>query len=159
MAISVNNPLTRGLSGMFGNLVVFRNIRGKTIMANRPCKPRKQSELQRENRMRFREATVFAKAAIQDVQKKEYYRNKARNMKLPNAYTAAITDYMRRPVGREITVQSEARSQKSEDPRKEANPAHSCGEVRSPPSRDARGQQAKQARSSWLEARSLKLEA
>ena len=97
MAISKNNPITRGLSGMLGGTVVFRNFHGKTIMAKRPTRTGKQSELQRENRNRFREATVFAKASVKDPQKKAYYEDKAKKMKLPNAYTAAITDFMRKP--------------------------------------------------------------
>ena len=104
MAISANNPLTRGLSGMFGDILVFKTLRGKTILANRPRSPRRQSALQRENRLRFREAAQFAKAAMGDPQKKEYYWVKARKLKLPNAYTAAITDYMRKPVVSKIDV-------------------------------------------------------
>jgi hypothetical protein len=97
MAISKDNILTEGLSGMIGNVIVFKTVRGKTIMANRPRKPTRQSELQRSNRSRFRNATAFAHAAMHDPQKKAYYWEKARKLKLPNAYTAAITDYMRRP--------------------------------------------------------------
>jgi hypothetical protein len=97
MAIIKDNILTEGLSGMIGNVIVFRQLRGKTIIANRPSRPRFQSELQRENRLRFREASAFAKQAMQDPETKERYRIKARKLKLPNAYTAALTDYMRKP--------------------------------------------------------------
>lgn len=97
MAIIKDNIITEGLSGMLGNVVVFRQLRGKTIMANKPRKPRFHSELQRENRSRFAKASAFAKQVLQDPQKKEYYLQKARKLKLPNAYTAAITDYMRKP--------------------------------------------------------------
>lgn len=98
MAIIKDNIIMEGVSGMLGDVVVFRQLRGKTIMANKPRKPRFQSELQRENRVRFRRAAAFAKHAMQDPQKKAYYQAKARKLKLPNAYTAAITDYMRKPV-------------------------------------------------------------
>lgn len=97
MAILVNNPLAQGLRGTLGKLV-FRTVRGKTILATRPKAPRKQSELQREHRRRFRRAAALAKAAMLDPQKKAYYWKKANELKLPNAYTAAITDYMRKPV-------------------------------------------------------------
>lgn len=97
MAIIKDNIITEGLSGMLGDVVVFRQLRGKTIMANKPRKPTTQSELQRENRNRFAKASAFAKHILQDPQKKEYYLQKARKLKLPNAYTAAITDYMRKP--------------------------------------------------------------
>jgi hypothetical protein len=97
MAIAKNNIVTKGLSGMLANRIVFRTFNGKTVVANRPHKPTRQSELQRANRSRFRDATAFAHAAMHDPQKKAYYWEKARKLKLPNAYTAAITDYMRRP--------------------------------------------------------------
>ena len=97
MAIIKDNILMEGVSGMLGDVVVFRQLRGKTIMAKRPSKPRFQSELQRANRSRFAEASAFAKQIMQDPQKKEYYKAKARRLGLPNAYTAAITDYMRKP--------------------------------------------------------------
>lgn len=97
MSIIRENIMMEGVSGMLGDVVVFRQLRGKTIMANRPSKPRFQSALQRENRLRFRQATTFAKQAMKDPQKKEYYLAKARKLRLPNAYTAAITDYMRKP--------------------------------------------------------------
>jgi hypothetical protein len=97
MAIIKNNIVMEGVSGMLGDVVVFRQLRGKTIMANKPRKPRFQSDLQRENRHRFRAASAFAKQAMLDPEKKEYYKVKARKLGLPNAYTAALTDYMRKP--------------------------------------------------------------
>jgi hypothetical protein len=51
--------------------------------------------LQRGTRITFREATVFAKRVLKDPVRKAYYQNQARELKLPNAYTAAITEFMR----------------------------------------------------------------
>jgi hypothetical protein len=64
-------------------------------MANRPRKPSKESEAQRTNRDRFADATGFARKMMNDPVKKAYYWNRAKKLRLPNAYTAAITDYMR----------------------------------------------------------------
>lgn len=97
MPVYKDNIIMEGLSGMLADIVVFRQLRGKTVMANRPAKPSRQSELQRENRMRFRAASQFAKEAMKDPEKKERYRHKARKLGLPNPYTAALTDYMRKP--------------------------------------------------------------
>ena len=95
MAIVRSNPIVEGLSGMLGKSIVFKTLRGKIILANRPSPPKKQSELQRANRKKFRDASFWAKSILRDPIKKEYYQKKARKLKLPNAYTAAITDYMR----------------------------------------------------------------
>ncbi len=95
MAIVRSNPIVEGLSGMLGRSLVFKTLRGKIILSNRPSPPKKQSELQRANRSKFRSASFWAKSVLLDPVKKEYYQKKAKKLKLPNAYTAAITDYMR----------------------------------------------------------------
>ena len=94
MAIVKNNDMIEGISGMIGRHV-FRQVRGKTIMSMRPPKPCKQSEHQKENRDRFRKASQWAKNVLLDPDQKAYYQKKAHKLKLPNAYTAAIADYMR----------------------------------------------------------------
>jgi hypothetical protein len=96
MAISKNNALTHGASGMIGGVIVLKNYNGKTVIANRPKKPTKQSPLQKENRTKFRRATAFAKQMMADPVKKAEYWEKAKELNLPNAYTAAITEFMRK---------------------------------------------------------------
>lgn len=94
MAIIKSNDMIEGISGMIGNHV-FKQVRGKTIMCSRPPKPSKQSKQQKENRDRFRQASQWAKTVLLDPDQKSYYQKKAHKLKLPNAYTAAIADYMR----------------------------------------------------------------
>jgi hypothetical protein len=98
MAIVRSNDLIEGFSGMFGDTMVFRNLRGKTVVSQRPKPPKKQSEQQKSNRSKFRQATMWAQSVLEDPERKEYYRRKAKKLNLPNAYTAAITDYMRSPM-------------------------------------------------------------
>jgi len=43
----------------------------------------------------FRKASQWAKTILLEPDKKAYYQKKAYKLKLPNAYTAAIADYMR----------------------------------------------------------------
>jgi hypothetical protein len=62
-----------------------------------PKKSKKQSPIQKENRTKFKRATVFAKSMMKDPSKKAEYKEIAKKLQLPNAYTAAITDYMRNP--------------------------------------------------------------
>ena len=40
MAKSENNVLTHGMSGKIGDLLVFRNVNGKTIVSKAPAKPK-----------------------------------------------------------------------------------------------------------------------
>jgi len=98
MATVATNVLINGLSGKFGNTLLFKSLRGKTIVSALPCKPdkKKESEAQRSTRSTFQQATRWAQAIVLDPEKKAYYQQRARSMKLPNAYTAAITDYMRK---------------------------------------------------------------
>ncbi|MBT1702239.1 hypothetical protein [Chryseosolibacter indicus] len=103
MAIITHNSLTKGARGAFGS-VMFRQVRNKTIMSAKPSPPEKQSEGQRRNREKFRSATIYAKHVLLDPQKKAYYQHKARKLKLPNAYTAAITEYMRKGEIKAIAV-------------------------------------------------------
>jgi len=94
MAIVKNNDIIDGISGKLGNLV-FKQVRGKTTVCPCPPKPTTQSEQQKGTRDRFRKASEWAKNILLDAEQKAYYQKKAKKLKLPNAYTAAIADYMR----------------------------------------------------------------
>jgi hypothetical protein len=102
MATVSSNLLTKGFSGSLGP-VVFRQLRGKTIIASKCDKIlKKQSGQQRQNRDRFKAASIWAKQQMLDEEKKAYYWRKAKKLKLPNAYTAAVCDYMRKGEIKEI---------------------------------------------------------
>lgn len=107
MARVIENDLTEGLSGRFGSKFIFKQLRGKTIVARRGKPTTKQSAEQRENRLRFKMATKFAKMMMLDTERKAYYWKKAKEMNLPNAYTAAITEYMRKPQIKEAEVSTD----------------------------------------------------
>jgi len=97
MATVAYNPIINGLSGMLGKSIVFKKWRGKTIVSTYSKPTKKQSEQQKENRGKFRDASFWAKITLKDPERKAYYQSKAKKLGLPNAYTAAITDYMRKP--------------------------------------------------------------
>jgi hypothetical protein len=101
MAIIRSNVITNAFSGSIGH-IVFRQLRGKTVISNKPARVEKQSKQQRENRSRFKSAAAWAKAQMLDENKKAYYWRKAKKLKLPNAYTAAVSDYMRKGEIKEI---------------------------------------------------------
>jgi hypothetical protein len=93
MAIVKINDFTEGLSGAIGNLV-FRQLRGKTVISGK-ASPAKQSEKQLENRNKFKHASNHVKFAMLNEELKKYYADKAAELKLPNAYTAALKEYLR----------------------------------------------------------------
>src|SRR6187402_3572807 len=99
MATVANNNLVDGLSGRLGSSLVFRTLRGKTFVTTPARKPdkRKESIAQRGTHISFREATQWAQRILLDPERKAYYSKRAKALKLPNAYTAALTDYMRKP--------------------------------------------------------------
>ncbi|MBT1706148.1 hypothetical protein [Chryseosolibacter indicus] len=84
--------------------MIFKQLHGKTIVARRGKPVTKESALQRENRLRFKMASRFAKAMMLDAERKAYYWEEAKKLNLPNAYTAAIADYMRKPQLKEVKV-------------------------------------------------------
>jgi hypothetical protein len=75
-------------------------VYGKTVVSRRPGKqdPAKQSEARKKTRSNFKEASAWAKSVLRDPQRKEYYKQRAREWDLTNAYIAAIKDYIRNPV-------------------------------------------------------------
>lgn len=102
MAISTS-MLHRGFSGAIGDLI-FRNYNGKTVVSLRPVyKNETNTEARRKARGKFRDATNFASNAMDDKKLKAYYMQKAKQLKLPNAYTAAITDFLRKAKVRAFT--------------------------------------------------------
>src|SRR5690606_7687602 len=96
MAIVTNNDLTRGLRGRIGKHLVFRTFGGKTIASRAPRKPdpKKESTAQQQTRATFKKAAAWAVGTLQDPERKRYYQQRAEILGLPNAYTAAVKEYM-----------------------------------------------------------------
>jgi hypothetical protein len=99
MATVATNMIINGLSGRLGRSLVFRTLRGKTFVSPVARKPDKKKETvaQRTTRVNFQQASEWAKMMMLNPEKKAYYKQRAKVLKLPNAYTAALTDYMRKP--------------------------------------------------------------
>lgn len=95
---STSNVITSGLRGRLGDSLVFKTVRGKTFVST-PARLRgkqKESTAQRGTRTNFQQASQWAQLILLDPERKMYYRQRAKALKLPNAYTAALTDYMRK---------------------------------------------------------------
>ncbi len=130
MAIVANNDLTRGLRGRIGKWLVFRVVRGKTIASRAPRKPdpRKQSAAQRLTRSTFRDASAWAVRILLDPAKKQYYADVAKAEALPNAYTAAVREYMREVAAKRMEDQLDPVSVN-----RDANLDEQCVSMSSPP--------------------------
>jgi hypothetical protein len=98
MAQVAMNDITTGFRGKFGEDYIFRVMRGKTFVSRRACKPDKSRETfaQRSTRDTFRHASAWAKEVLLIPGQKEIYLEQARLLNLPNAYTAALKEYMSR---------------------------------------------------------------
>jgi len=97
--LSPTSPL-QGITGLLGGLI-FRTIDGKTVVSaysqpSRKKMKRKETELQKMTRTRFADASKYAKSIMRDPVKYEYYKRKAKKLGVSSAYTAAITDFMRK---------------------------------------------------------------
>ncbi len=109
MAKLVKNLYLQGASGMLGGQLVYRSVNGETIVSSRPERRRTISETQKRQNTRFRYATMFAKHAIQDdVLGPIYAEAAARMIRYQNAYTLAITDYLKAPEIGDILLESGA---------------------------------------------------
>lgn len=96
MAKSRRNVITHGLSGLIGDLLVFRQRAGKTIVGDKPApssKPPTADML--KSRSRFRRAAIYAKSAIMDVVKKAAYAAVAKRGQ--TAFNVAFADYQKGP--------------------------------------------------------------
>jgi hypothetical protein len=68
MAKSKNNVVTYGLSGKIGDLLVFRQVDGKTVVSKIPTQSTSVSEKQQAHRKRFQQAVVYGNMAVRNSQ-------------------------------------------------------------------------------------------
>lgn len=109
MAKTQLNPMFDGFSGKSGNMV-FRRVRGKTIIAQRPStSKRKPSRAQKAQQDTFTEANAYAKQVLADPLQRRSYAAlaKEKNRKVD---TMVIGDFLNPPVVEEIET-SEYRRQ------------------------------------------------
>ncbi|MCF8374078.1 MAG: hypothetical protein K9H64_20820 [Bacteroidales bacterium] len=97
MAEVKKNIITKGLSGMLGQTLVFRNMGDRTIVASRPSSNKIPSEAQLEQRKRFQEAVLYAKSQMADETSKAEYAAVAQKTSLGSAYTIAVADFFNAP--------------------------------------------------------------
>lgn len=97
MSKSLNNVVMHGHQGMVGDMIVFKQVNGKTIVSTRPRKSNKPpTEGQLLRQERFLEATIYAKNAVKDLLLKPIYDALAGGGK--TAYNVAVADFLKAPV-------------------------------------------------------------
>jgi len=94
MATSTKNVITKGYHGKFGDQLIFRFFAGRSVISNvHNYKNKVWSKKQREIRLLFRLAVIWAKEQLRDEKKKRYYKKRAKGAQTAN--NVAIADYMR----------------------------------------------------------------
>jgi len=91
--LAKNSPL-QGLRGKIGDYL-FRQVQGETIVSQLPAKRKKKpSSLQSYYQDKFTDASRYAKAITRTPEGKAKYKEIATRLGLPNAYTAALKEYL-----------------------------------------------------------------
>ena len=100
MAKSNNNVITHGLSGKVGEIIVFSQRGGKTIISKAPKKrtgePSPKAKAQQE---KFQQAVIYGKSIINDPTKKEQY-----SVEGKSAFNVAVADLLNAPKIQEINL-------------------------------------------------------
>ena len=100
--MSTENDLTKTYSGIFGNQVVLRNRRGKSVMTIPATRPKTvPTERQERVRKNFCDAAVYARNALKIPDRSLAYSAKAKASGL-SAHVVAMTDFLHSPEVREI---------------------------------------------------------
>ena len=96
MAKSKNNVVTFGLSGKIGDLLVFRQKDGKTVVAKIPQTKNEPSDRQIAQRRQFQKAVLYAKAATAGGETAALYEEKAKQKKR-SPFNVAVADFLKAP--------------------------------------------------------------
>ena len=100
MAQSKNNIVTHGLSGKVGDILVFSQRNGKTIVSKAPKKRTgEDSEKQKQQQAKFQQAVLYGKSVLADPTQKELYETAGKK-----AYNVAVADLLNAPKIETINV-------------------------------------------------------
>lgn len=103
MAESKNNVLTKGLTGLVGDMIVFRNRGGKTFVSAKPKERSGElSENQKQHQGRFQEAILYGKTAIADPSQKAAYEDVTTGGQ--TAFNVAVADFFHAPEIKDVDV-------------------------------------------------------
>ena len=106
MAKIEENFSMQGMSGKVGNIFVYRQRGGKTIVAKTPHRSTKKTQKQEEANKRFKAASIYAKNALLDPTLRELYTAEAKKRDVASPYNMAMADYLRPPVIDKINAEA-----------------------------------------------------
>ncbi|AYN01043.1 hypothetical protein [Chryseobacterium sp. 3008163] len=105
MAESKNNIVTHGLSGKVGDLLVFSQRNGKTIVSKAPKERTGElSDKQKAHKLKFQKAVLYAKSALADPVKNQMYGIKSDSSSGITTYNVAVADLLNAPDIEEIDL-------------------------------------------------------
>ncbi|CAD7805290.1 hypothetical protein CHRY9390_01345 [Chryseobacterium aquaeductus] len=105
MAESKNNIVTHGLSGKVGDLLVFSQRNGKTVVSKVPKERTGElSEKQKQHKLKFQKAVLYAKSVLADPSKNQMYAAMADSSKGITTYNVAVADLLNAPDIEEIDL-------------------------------------------------------
>ncbi|RRJ86498.1 hypothetical protein EG240_16070 [Paenimyroides tangerinum] len=105
MAESKNNIVTHGLSGKVGDILVFSQRNGKTIVSKAPKeRTGEASDKQKQQIAKFQQAVIYAKSVLQDPITKAIYTDAATPEKGVSTYNVAVADLLNAPKIEEIDL-------------------------------------------------------
>ena len=91
-----NNVITKGMAGMVGDTIVFRQRAGKTIVSAAPKPTNKPStEQQVQHRQKFQQAIIYGKKTLQNEATKAAYQAVAKEGE--SAFNVAVADMLHAP--------------------------------------------------------------
>jgi hypothetical protein len=103
MARSNNNIITHGMSGMIGDMLVFRHRAGKTIVSAKPKHSNAPATVQQQAvRDQFQQAVIYGKSVTADPTAKAAYAAQAAEGQ--SAYNIAVADFFNAPDISEVDV-------------------------------------------------------
>ena len=97
MAKNIKNTIIHGVSGKFGEQIVFRQVNGKTLLCQAPKRGGESSPKQLEQQDKFAKASQYAVNALEDSNLLTDYTLEAKKRKSMSAYNVAVADYLNPP--------------------------------------------------------------
>ena len=102
MAKIVLNPMFEQVSGQLGDLV-FREMRGKTVISRKPAYTNEPTENQAEHRERFKQAVAYGRGVMADNSVRAVYEAAAKAKNMP-VFALTVADFFNAPVIRNVDV-------------------------------------------------------